>query len=661
MNYTSENFDKQSNTSATNGQVAFDLPGQQGLFNDNSDNSFPIPNTPAPITKTQGLVAELQAEPIEDDHDRIDAAKDGFGNANDRAPVPDAADYGERDEDSAEAVILDTNPGTPLGSVVKLEGDEAIKARQWREEGFNDDVILGFIYDSRDEAAAVNESLRFETTDKPSKTKRISVAAIATIGDAEEVIDTHTLDPNNADQRLGWAARLHAKNPRIDKSIAQQKLMEFGWKRNSVTAAPAAPDEPDSAALLAATPEEVLEEAEEFLKDPQLIERIGADIQALGVAGEQNLATTIYLIGVGRLLPKPVGAIIQAPTSTGKSFIPDTVANCFPPEAVLRAHSITANALYYLEPGRLKHRFVVAGERSRRQDDDSADATKALRELLSDGTLRKLVTDTSGGAPKTIECVQEGPISYIESTTAGEIFAEDANRCLILSTNDSQDQTKAIVKRIAQAQAGEILSDNEGIIQRHHAMQRMLQQHDVLIPYAVALGDRFPTDRVEARRAIGLFLAMVKASALLHQFQRETDDDGRLIAEQGDYELACRLCRGPLARNLGGQISDAAIRFHERLVATCGTGIFTTTEVAKREQKARQSVLDLLHELVQINAVEQVEYGRGSKPSTWKVTNTNHDDVAAGGFDLPSFDELMGTGEGPEPAQAPQQLRDTPF
>ena len=54
----------------------------------------------------------------------------------------------------------------------------------------------------------------------------------------------------------------------------------------------------------------------------------------------------------------------------------------FPPETVIHATAMTAQSLYYLESGALRHKFIVAGERSRREDDDTAEATRALREMI---------------------------------------------------------------------------------------------------------------------------------------------------------------------------------------------------------------------------------------------------------------------------------------
>ena len=111
------------------------------------------------------------------------------------------------------------------------------------------------------------------------------------------------------------------------------------------------------------------------------------------VFGEHPLALACYLIMTSRLLPKPLAGIILGSSSSGKSFVPDTIAKLFPEEAKLLAHSMTPQALYYMAPGSMVHRAVVAGERSRVQDDGQAEATRALREMISDGMLRKAIPE----------------------------------------------------------------------------------------------------------------------------------------------------------------------------------------------------------------------------------------------------------------------------
>lgn len=65
----------------------------------------------------------------------------------------------------------------------------------------------------------------------------------------------------------------------------------------------------------------------------------------------------------------------------------------FPPEAVIDAKQMTPQALFHMPPGALVNKFVVAGERSRLENDDTAEATRGLREMLSSQKLSKLMAE----------------------------------------------------------------------------------------------------------------------------------------------------------------------------------------------------------------------------------------------------------------------------
>src|SRR5207248_365790 len=108
--------------------------------------------------------------------------------------------------------------------------------------------------------------------------------------------------------------------------------------------------------------------------------------------------------------------------ASGKSHLIDQTAKLFPAEAVIHATQMTPQALFHMKPGALAHRFVVAGERSRVEDDERAEATRALREMLSAGRLTKLMpVKVEGGRIETAQIEQEGPIAFIESTTLTKV------------------------------------------------------------------------------------------------------------------------------------------------------------------------------------------------------------------------------------------------
>ncbi len=417
--------------------------------------------------------------------------------------------------------------------------------------------------------------------------------------------------------------------------------------KNGSKPADAPPARPDPAELLAAMPEAVRAEARAMLdlKDSQLLKRVVDDIGLLGVAGERELAATIYLVGTSRLLSKlskPLAAIVQGPSSSGKSYLIETVATLFPPESIISATQMTPQALFHMKPGSLAHRFVVAGERSRAENDDTAEATRALREMLSAGKLSKLMPMKVGGEIQTVQIQQDGPIAYIESTTLTKLFDEDANRCILLTTDERQDQTRRIIGRLAAGYTGTRAGgEPPQIIARHHALQRMLQPLFIVVPFAERLGELVADERVEARRAFPQLMSMIHASALLHQTHRKMDGDGRLVAEADDYKLARHLLARPMERLLGGRLSDPAHRFYGRLREWVQPDeTFTTRDTIKREKGSKSSVYGWPSELHDAGLVDQVEAQRGRSPATWKLLAES-----AGGermVSLPTVEHLFG-------------------
>lgn len=377
---------------------------------------------------------------------------------------------------------------------------------------------------------------------------------------------------------------------------------------------------------LSDTPPEIIQRAEWLLDDPDLLNRIADDVRASGVVGEKTLVKTLYLTGVSRLLDKPLACITQGTTSSGKSYAIERTSRFFPPESLLMATSITANALYYLPPGRLLHRFVVAGERSRIQDDQHAEATRALREMLASGELSKAVTEHRGSRNETVLIHQFGPISYAESTTSATIDDEDANRTLLLSTDESAEQTRRVVDAIA-ASAVESQTAIDDHLAVNHTAQRLLRRVAVVVPFAGELAAAMPVDRPEARRAISHCLSMIRASAVLHQRQRVEggiEHGDQIKATLADYEIARELLFGPLGRGLGRALPAAVERFGRSLLERYPSGEqFTWKEALRGDDviTAKSKCNAYLSVLETAGCAELVEKHHGNQAATWKMTD----------------------------------------
>ena len=391
------------------------------------------------------------------------------------------------------------------------------------------------------------------------------------------------------------------------------------------------------------TPEQVKEEAMRLLKSPELLDVIAQDGADLGIVGELVLFATLYLVGTSRFLRKPLAAIVQGSSSSGKSYVTEVAAKLFPEETKVIASQISPQALFYLPPGSLCHRLVVAGERSRNTSDEAADVTRALREMLSSGEVSKLVTEPGGsGQFSTRHVNQRGPIAYVETTSLTQVFSEDANRCLLLTTDERPEQTARIVQRLAEDASGkDRVSDKTTIIQKHHALQRLLKPVEVVVPYAEMLGERFPNARVECRRAFPHFLQMIQAGATLHQFQRQRDSSQRVVATAEDYEIALKLLEEPLGRSLGNELSASVKSLLEALQDKYPTEEFTTADASNAHGKAcRRTVHAGLNELAQRELVVQVEPHKGPNPAVWTITPKAFGPAPAGKFHLPTLREV---------------------
>jgi hypothetical protein len=391
--------------------------------------------------------------------------------------------------------------------------------------------------------------------------------------------------------------------------------------------------------MLAAMPADIVDEAQRMLKSCRLREHILQDIAVLGVAGEPELCEALYLIGTSRKLPRPLAGLIKGPSASGKSYIVDRAAELMPPESVIRATQITPQALFHMKPGSLRHCYVVAGERHMKESDDTAEATRALREMIASGRLSKLMPVKIGNELESVLVQQDGPIAYVETTTRNVVFEEDENRCVSLFTDERPGQTETILNRVALDCSGEKPGRDLGRVRlRHHALQRLLARREVVVPFAPRIASLFPNGRVEARRAFPHLMSLIQTSALLHQFQRASDAAGRVVAVQADYEVARRLLADSMRRLLGKGISEPARRFYQRLRTWFGATSFTSAEARAKEETSRRAVSGWLAELHQAGVLAQLEPARGSTPARWRIEPGNFEECVNV---LPDEDEVF--------------------
>ena len=259
-------------------------------------------------------------------------------------------------------------------------------------------------------------------------------------------------------------------------------------------------------------------EALAWLRAPDLLGRIAADVAACGVVGEEANAQGVYLAALSRKLDKPLAVLIQSTSAAGKSALMDAVLELVPPEERVAYSAMTGQSLFYLGEADLKHKaLAIAEEEGVRQ------AAYALKLLQSQGTLTIASTgkDPATGKLVTQDYTVEGPVALMLTTTAIDLDEELKNRCLVLSVDESREQTRAIHARQRFEETLEGLAareDEHSLITLHRNAQRLLKPVKVVNPYAEAL--TFRDDQTRTRRDHRKYLGLIRTIALLHQHQR---------------------------------------------------------------------------------------------------------------------------------------------
>jgi DNA primase catalytic core len=264
--------------------------------------------------------------------------------------------------------------------------------------------------------------------------------------------------------------------------------------------------------------EEERRAALELLRDPDLIGRIVADMEAAGITGESTNKLVGYLAATSRKLANPLAIVIRSSSAAGKTSLMDAVLAMMPDEEKIKYSAMTGQSLFYMGQANLKHKILALAE-----EEGASRAAYALKLLQSEGELTMASTgkDASTGNLVTQEYRVEGPVMLFTTTTALDIDPELLNRCLVLTVDEGRQQTQAIHRLQRQRRTLQGLlarQEKEHILTLHQNAQRLLRPLAVMNPYADRL--TFPDNATRTRRDHEKYLTLIDTIALLHQHQR---------------------------------------------------------------------------------------------------------------------------------------------
>jgi hypothetical protein len=303
--------------------------------------------------------------------------------------------------------------------------------------------------------------------------------------------------------------------------------------------------------------EEEKKEALTALKHKDLLKNIVADFDAIGFIGERHNKALAYLAAVSRLQPDPLAVLVLSRPGAGKTTLQNAACKFVPPESVIQYTRVTGQSLFYRDSNALKHKVLAVEE-----EEGLREALYSVKTLISSQRLSISATrtDTKTGKFGTEDYVVNGPVVVMVSTTNPDALDdENKQRFMTLTIDESDEQTKRVIQAHRTKNSHrwyQMTCQEETICRLHHNMQRMLKPLTVTIPDDLHIS--WPYGKLQYRREHQKFFSLIKAIALLHQYQRKCGTmkrpDGSKLeyvqAAQRDVNLAVEIGREVFLRNV---------------------------------------------------------------------------------------------------------------
>lgn len=393
----------------------------------------------------------------------------------------------------------------------------------------------------------VKRSYRIRGLAKNMSYEQLKVNVMVSLNDQYHL---DTIDMYSSKARAGYikqsAIELGVSDNTIKKDLGQI-LVKLEELQEQQIKARLSPEEQPTASLS----EDETTEALELLKSPDLLNRITDDLTASGIVGEDTNKLAAYLGCVSRKLDKPLAIIVQSTSAAGKSTLMDSVIALMPESDKVQYSAMTGQSLFYMGETSLKNKILAISE-----EEGAHNASYALKLLQSEGkiTIASTGKDETTGNMETKEYSVEGPVMLFMTTTAIDIDEELLNRCLVLTVNETREQTEAIHQIQRQSFTLDGLKANtqkQHIIQTHQNAQSLIRSLKVVNPYADQL--TFMSNKTRTRRDHMKYLNLINTIALIHQYQRTVRTYGDIEyieVEISDIEWANKLAHNILGRTL---------------------------------------------------------------------------------------------------------------
>lgn len=334
----------------------------------------------------------------------------------------------------------------------------------------------------------------------------------------------------------------------------------------------------------------------ERLNNPELMQWTMQRYQDSGIAGEAVNAMILHQVMISRLQEDPVSVICLSASGSGKSYLLEKVAQCFPKQLFIENTQMSENSFYYFKREEIKGKIFLIEDM-----DGARNVEYPIRELISKKRISKTVTlKDNRGALRTVTLTVEGPVTFCGCTTREKLYEDNANRCLLIYLDQGPQQDERIMTYHRRLRAGLIDKAAEDQVRDQlQQLQLLLRPQPVINPYATLI--ELPPSVLKPRRTLGLLLSFIDSITLYHQYQCDRDASGALLTHPAHIEWGFRLLAGVLFQK-SDELSAPVRTFLEKLqqlLAAQPRPSFYGLDIRKPLRMAPRTLSRYLYELQQ--------------------------------------------------------------
>lgn len=274
----------------------------------------------------------------------------------------------------------------------------------------------------------------------------------------------------------------------------------------------------------------------ECLKEPMLLQRLVLDGLDEVIVGEDAARKVVFLASMGSLVINcnrtSYNLMVNSESGAGKDHLIDNILKILPQKQIIKRTRISPTVLNYWHNAKKEPWWTWDGKVLYLEDCSNAIFNSEVFKVF-----------TSGGSHATVVKDQEvidipikgKPVLIVTSASANP-HPEMVRRFIIINLDESKKQTLEVMQKWADHAARGFVPDikndyKEALVE--------LKPRKIKVPFSKNICDKLNHDvHMIMRTHFSRFMDFIKASAVLHQYAREIDSDGFVIANEQDYNYA---------------------------------------------------------------------------------------------------------------------------